>query len=189
MPVAVSFCMNLLLNRKLMYSFSFPATLIILALLFSAQVFSEQSLLPFSSDGCSSFPDGTTAQNELWLSCCTTHDRAYWKGGSYSQRLKADIDLQECVAQLGEDLVSILMLTGVRVGGTPFLPTTFRWGYGWPYPRAYGKLTDKEKSQVSSSTIAEGSNDSMALDSHVSSSEPSDAIENKPAQNKRDTND
>lgn len=177
-----------------MRSFSFPHLLISFVLIFSAQVFSEQSLLPFTSDGCSSFPDGTIAQNDLWLSCCTTHDRAYWKGGSYSQRLKADVDLQECVAQLGEEVVSILMLTGVRVGGTPFLPTTFRWGYGWPYPRAYGELTDKENSQVSSSSIAEGSSDAKGLDSKTFSSQTStsltsDTLENKPAQNKSESND
>ncbi len=172
-----------------MRSFCFHHIFISLALLLPADAFSEQSLLPFTSDGCSAFPDGTIAQNELWLSCCTTHDRAYWKGGSYSQRLKADIDLQKCVAQLGEEVVSLLMLTGVRVGGTPFLPTTFRWGYGWPYPRAYGELSDKEKSQISNSSIAADSSDSMGLDSKVSSSMTSDATENKPAENKSDSND
>ncbi len=172
-----------------MCSFSFSRLLISLVFLFSAQVFSEQSLLPFASDGCSSFPDGTIAQNELWLSCCTTHDRAYWKGGSYSQRLKADVDLQECVAQLGEEVVSILMLTGVRVGGTPFLPTTFRWGYGWPYPRAYGELSDKEKNQVLRSSTEEGLGGSKALGSKTPSSKTSGALDNKPAQNKSDSND
>jgi len=36
---------------------------------------------PFTSDGCSAFPDGTLKQRELWLSCCTAHDIAYWKRG------------------------------------------------------------------------------------------------------------
>jgi len=40
------------------------------------------------------------------------------------------------------------MFTGVRVGGTPYLPTSFRWGYGWPYPRAYGELNTVELEQV-----------------------------------------
>jgi hypothetical protein len=40
------------------------------------------------------------------------------------------------------------MLAGVRVGGTPFLPTTFRWGYGWPYPKLYGELSENELEQV-----------------------------------------
>jgi hypothetical protein len=40
------------------------------------------------------------------------------------------------------------MLNGVRVGGTPYLPTSFRWGYGWPYLRGYKVLTAQEKKQV-----------------------------------------
>lgn len=43
---------------------------------------------PFKSDGCSSFPNGTFEQNELWLKCCTAHDYDYWKGGTYSERLE-----------------------------------------------------------------------------------------------------
>jgi hypothetical protein len=40
------------------------------------------------------------------------------------------------------------MLAGVRVGGSPFWPTQFRWGYGWPYPHFYRELTEAEKAQV-----------------------------------------
>jgi hypothetical protein len=39
------------------------------------------TLVPFTSDGCSAFPDGTFAQQQLWLSCCERHDYDYWKGG------------------------------------------------------------------------------------------------------------
>jgi hypothetical protein len=76
-------------------------------------------LKPFSSDGCSAFPDGTLTQNQLWLVCCTAHDYAYWKGGSYEDRLLADSELKQCVVQVGEKEIGLLMLAGVRVGGTP----------------------------------------------------------------------
>lgn len=105
-------------------------------------------LRPFTSDGCSSFPDGTPTQQDLWLSCCEQHDYAYWKGGTYEERLLADERLQSCVAEVAEDELALLMLAGVRVGGSPFLPTTFRWGYGWSCPRYYDALTDSEKKQV-----------------------------------------
>lgn len=101
-------------------------------------------LKPFTSDGCSSFPDGTLFQKELWLECCTAHDYQYWKGGTYQQRLTADKALKSCVEKVGEPEIALLMLAGVRVGGTPYLPTTFRWGYGWRYPRFYGALTERE---------------------------------------------
>ncbi|GMG87680.1 hypothetical protein MNKW57_20010 [Biformimicrobium ophioploci] len=99
---------------------------------------------PFTSDGCSAFPDGTLEQKELWLDCCRAHDYAYWKGGTFRQRLEADEALEACVAQTGEEEIALLMLAGVRVGGTPFLPTEFRWGYGWPFLRGYKALTQEE---------------------------------------------
>ena len=92
----------------------------------------SSTLKPFESDGCSSFPDGTLGQSELWLQCCVEHDRSYWKGGTYSDRLSADKELEMCVADVGEPAIAKLMLAGVRVGGTPIWPTSFRWGYGWP---------------------------------------------------------
>lgn len=96
-----------------------------------------EEIRPFTSDGCSAFPDGTLQQQQLWLSCCTEHDRAYWQGGSYQQRLEADLALEQCVAAVGEPIIATLMLSGVRVGGSPYWPTPFRWGYGWPYPHGY----------------------------------------------------
>ena len=106
------------------------------------------TIKPFTSDGCSSFPDGTFTQSELWLNCCTAHDVAYWKGGTYNDRLTADNNLRMCVKEVGEPEIALLMLAGVRVGGTPYLPTTYRWGYGWSYPKLYGALTNEELEQV-----------------------------------------
>jgi hypothetical protein len=105
-------------------------------------------LKPFTSDGCSAFPDGTVAQNQLWLRCCVAHDLAYWQGGSWQQRLDADEALRLCVENVGEAEIAILMLAGVRVGGSPLLPTEFRWGYGWPYPKPYGVLSAEEQDQI-----------------------------------------
>jgi hypothetical protein len=106
------------------------------------------TLKPFTSDGCSAFPDGTFEQKQLWLSCCQRHDFDYWQGGTYQQRLASDNRLKMCVTQVGEPAIAALMLAGVRVGGTPYLPTSFRWGYGWSYPRLYGVLSSEEVAQV-----------------------------------------
>ena len=108
----------------------------------------SDTLKPFTSDGCSMFPDGTFEQKTLWLKCCKQHDFDYWQGGTSDQRLASDKRLKQCVASVGEPNIAALMLTGVRVGGHPNLPTSFRWGYGWSYPREYGELTEKEKQQV-----------------------------------------
>jgi hypothetical protein len=103
---------------------------------------------PFTSDGCSVFPEGTDSQKELWLQCCREHDFAYWRGGTRRQRIEADRQLRRCVARVGEPEIAALMFAGVRVGGSPFLPTSFRWGYGWPFPRFYGELSAEELQQI-----------------------------------------
>jgi len=56
------------------------------------------ALKPFTSDGCSSFPDGTLQHKDLWIECCTAHDYAYWKGGAYAERNAADKELRQCIA-------------------------------------------------------------------------------------------
>lgn len=119
-------------------------SLLLFALVLANLVYAEE-LKPFTSDGCSVFPDGTLTEKELWLSCCTQHDYEYWKGGTYEQRLESDQKLEACVAKVGQPEVAAIMLLGVRVGGSPYLPTEFRWGYGWPYPREYKPLTPEEQ--------------------------------------------
>jgi hypothetical protein len=108
----------------------------------------EDKLNPFTTDGCSDFPNGTLKQRHLWLHCCIAHDKKYWAGGTAEERMQADRDLRACVAAVGEPAIATLMLAGVRVGGSPYWPTTFRWGYGWPYGRGYKALTPEEKERA-----------------------------------------
>jgi len=68
--------------------------------LFIASKLVSSEIKPFTSDGCSAFPNGTLEQNQLWLHCCSAHDFAYWKGGSYEQREAADQKLKSCVADV-----------------------------------------------------------------------------------------
>jgi len=121
--------------------------LLLALLIFHPGVFADE-LSPFTSDGCSAFPDGTMKQQALWLNCCVQHDLAYWKGGTYQERLQADQALEMCVASVGEPQIAHLMLTGVRVGGSPYFPTTYRWGYGWSFGRGYQALSKTDKLQI-----------------------------------------
>lgn len=105
-------------------------------------------LSPFTTDGCSLFPDGTIKQKELWEPCCIRHDFAYWRGGTEEERQQADEALKACVTSVGEPEVGEIMHAGVRAGGSPYLPTPFRWGYGWPYARGYQALSKEEEEQV-----------------------------------------
>ena len=118
-----------------------------LLMLLSACV-SVGDLKPFTTDGCSAFPDGTMEQSNLWLACCIEHDKAYWAGGTKLDRKRADAALKQCVIKVGEPEIAQLMLAGVRVGGTPYFSTKFRWGYGWPYYRGYKIPTAKEKAEI-----------------------------------------
>ena len=73
---------------------------------------------------------------------------AYWQGGTAQQRVAADQQLKQCVEQAGEPSIAAIMLAGVRVGGTPYLPTKFRWGYGWPYFRGYKLVVAEEQRKI-----------------------------------------
>jgi hypothetical protein len=130
-----------------MIDIRFLAMLLSVALVLPLSALADD-LKPFTTDGCSSFPDGTIEQASLWASCCIRHDFAYWQGGTYEERLDADEELESCVAGVGEATIASLMLAGVRVGGTPYLPTSYRWGYGWPFMRGYKPLTVEEKLEV-----------------------------------------
>lgn len=113
----------------------------ILVLLSSAHAL-ENKLLPFTTDGCSAVPDIDL------IDCCKVHDLAYWKGGLESERLQSDLLLSSCVEKKMNPLFGSMFYMGVRLGGTPMLSTSFRWGYGWIYKRGYGRLSIKEREQV-----------------------------------------
>lgn len=102
-------------------------------------------LSAFTTDGCSMFPNGTLHNKNLWAHCCIAHDLAYWLGGTEAQREAADAELRTCVSTLGEPRIAQLMYEGVRAGGSAFLPTTYRWGYGWDFLRGYKPLNTSEK--------------------------------------------
>lgn len=126
----------------------FPDLFLAAALLAMTACASDTPIAAFTSDGCSDFPNGLPQHKTLWLSCCIDHDKAYWQGGTYAERLQADKVLQQCVAAVGQPEIAGIMLAGVRVGGSPYWPTHFRWGYGWPWPRGYAALTPEERAQA-----------------------------------------
>ena len=124
--------------------FKLQALLIVGFLLISVSACAG-TLRPFTTDGCSLFPDGLPNHKNLWLECCIEHDKAYWLGGTYEMRIAADKALKNCVMQVKEPGIAKLMLKGVRVGGTPYLPLPFRWGYGWPYGRGYQAISAEDR--------------------------------------------
>jgi hypothetical protein len=103
-------------------------------------------LSDFTSDGCSLFIDGTFEKPDLWKECCLTHDIAYWQGGTQEERLEADLAFKACVEKkTGDSTLAELMYDAVRLGGEPYFPTWYRWGYGWSIGRGYQKLSQQEQ--------------------------------------------
>jgi hypothetical protein len=106
-------------------------------------------LQPFTTDGCSLFPDRAPDGGADWCTCCVVHDLAYWRGGTSAQRLASDEALQACVAgRTGNAGLARTMFLGVRAGGGPQLATSYRWGYGWPYEGHYRALSAEESARA-----------------------------------------
>ena len=82
---------------------------------------------PFTTDACTLWPDGD------WAVCCVEHDIAYWCGGSADERDAADARLRACVDERAAAWFAGFTYLGVRAGGVSWLPTPWRWGYGWPW--------------------------------------------------------
>lgn len=122
------------------------ATCVCMGLLWAcAAASAAESLQPFTTDGCSRFPDRAPDGRSDWCHCCVVHDLAYWRGGSSRARRSADLALKSCVYKAsGSKALAETMFLGVRAGGGPDFPTPYRWGYGWPIGRPYKPLTAQE---------------------------------------------
>lgn len=127
--------------------FLVPVLALLLGACASAQA--PAALRPFSTDGCSMFPDRSLLSGADWCRCCVAHDLVYWRGGTAEERLEADQALRRCVQQAtGNTALADLMYAGVRTGGGPYFYTPYRWAYGWPYGRGYEPLSAEERARA-----------------------------------------
>ncbi len=133
-------------NKKYSF-FSYILTLItVTSLIYCSPSYKLQS---FKSDGCSMFPDKSLIDSTTWCECCFEHDIAYWHGGTREERKSADLKFKNCILKKTNDQrLAELMYNGVRLGGSPYFPTLYRWGYGWTYSRGYKPLSPEEKKLV-----------------------------------------
>lgn len=97
------------------------------------------ALAEFTTDGCSDgglsklfacLGEGVPGLLEM---ICVLHDRAYWRGGSAADRLAADRNFHDSIAMFGYPIIAFIYYHSVRLGGVPWLPTSWRWGYGRPF--------------------------------------------------------
>lgn len=104
----------------------------------------------FKSDGCSAYPDGIPfIETSAWLHCCMAHDIEYYVGGTFEEKALADEELNSCVAGNSADWHGSVMEWGVYLGGTPYMNTGWRWGYGWNLLRPYGDRSEFEDRMIS----------------------------------------
>jgi len=87
------------------------------------------------SDGCTLWPEGWFGK-DTWHAACVKHDVAYYYGGSYQARLRADIELLFDVTSTGHPIVALIMFIGVRIGGAPYFNTSWRWGFGREFKKS-----------------------------------------------------
>lgn len=92
---------------------------------------SNPPIHPFSSDGCSVWPDSWFKGRDLYDGCFI-HDLHYWAGmpGDEMGRMKADVWLMLWVADHVSIELAEAIFNGVRVGGSEKLNTPWRWGFG-----------------------------------------------------------
>jgi hypothetical protein len=65
------------------------------------------------------------------------HDIAYWCGGNAEDRRRSDRELRDCAAETAGCVLPAMIRAGVWIGGAPWQPAPWRWGYGWDYYRGY----------------------------------------------------
>jgi hypothetical protein len=66
-----------------------------------------------------------------WRECCVVHDRAYYYGGTREEKRAAD--------EAFGVLLGSTMQIAVSIGGLPYLPTSYRWGYGEDFRGTEGR--------------------------------------------------
>lgn len=95
----------------------------------------------FTWDGCSG---GVSALSNFFLrdvdwedgNGCLTHDYAYWRGGTFKMKMNADNELYNHIVKIGHSKIyAYLVWITVVIGGLPFIPAPWRWGYGYPFPQ------------------------------------------------------
>ena len=106
---------------------------IIVTLLMSmAMPVKAETLLPFETDYCTNYVEGTPEKPDQWKHCCLMHDMYFWAGGIRSDRDKADLDLKVCIENTGAPLQAKIIYYAVRAGSySPIKYPKRQWNNGW----------------------------------------------------------
>jgi len=100
---------------------------------------------PFYSNGCSGFREAR------FFSCCFVHDMAFWAGGTFADRRKADVTLRQCLIDISRDrFTSYVGYALVRLAVIPGEFVDDGWGRAWRGSgrKRYAPLTPGQRAQV-----------------------------------------
>lgn len=88
---------------------------------------SHADYIPFSSNGCSGFREAR------FFSCCYVHDLAYWAGGTFGDRRRADLGLRRCLVDVsgGDRILADFTYFLIRLGLVPAVVVDDGWGRAW----------------------------------------------------------
>ena len=82
--------------------------------------------IPFISNGCSGFREAR------FFSCCFVHDFAYWSGGTWTERRKADSTLRSCLGEISHNKpLAYVAYALVRMTTFSGAMIDFGWGRAW----------------------------------------------------------
>lgn len=116
---------------------------------FNLQASEKNTIMPFTTDGCSALVYQQSMQNPELLNCCVAHDIRYWQGGNKASKKNTDLNFSLCLRKIGMPAIEReIYYWSVRIGGTAYWKTSWRWGYGWKKLRDYSPLTEEEEKQV-----------------------------------------
>jgi hypothetical protein len=126
------------------------AILIVQAIVINFTAFAAQDkLVPFQTDYCTSFPEGTTGNPSAWKNCCLRHDMNFWAGGDKSDRDEADLNLKKCVEDKGYPKIAWVIYQAVRLGSySPIKFENKKWNFGWSGRPELQKLTSSDIDQI-----------------------------------------
>jgi hypothetical protein len=89
----------------------------------------------FETDGCSGYISyiwtEVLGREPFLRDCCVEHDKLYWMGEG--SRLEADLGIYRCIRDLGYPGLATIFFLGIRIGGSEYLPFSWRWRYRKPW--------------------------------------------------------
>ena len=120
-------------------------------------IFSQaESLTRFTTDYCTSYPEGTRDQPDLWKICCLEHDLFFWAGGSKKDREIIDLKLRDCVEKKAGSAQANLMYYAVRAGSlSPIKNPDKKWNNGWRERPDYAPLSSEDVDQVEAEILSD----------------------------------